>query len=851
MPSLTLQHKLLQLESFRKDLLSLTVQSVRLNFPILQTPASTAITERIQWPHMLLCASILAQSGENDSQDAALRIAQHCLSVNDTTIESRLAAMSILESLTNDPALKLAVSRNRVSAEYASDLPTPLKLERIRRRIEHSIADGPNNFMFLNRFQSAVFKKAPRADWTSVSAPTSAGKSFILLKLIQQYLSRDSTAHIVYVVPTRALIKQVETDIAEMIAKYALEDTLVTSVPQVPEDDIRRIIFVYTQERLHYLLNDIPPEFQFDLLIVDEAQKIDDGARGVLLQQTIESVVKHSELVKVVFSSPMTANPNLFLEDASIGKKTECISSEMVTVNQNLIWASQVKGNPKKWKLLLYFKNEPVELGIVDLPHSPSISKRLPYLAFSMSDPNGGSLIYANGQAEAEKIALQLSELLRDGFAEDSEINALVELVGKVINTKYALVETLKYRVAFHYGNMPLLIRSEIERLFKSGKIRFLICTSTLLEGVNLPAKSIFLRNPKRGMTTPLDQTDFWNLAGRAGRWGKEFQGNVVCVDAEQWKTQPPTYKNKHHVQRALDVVAQNATDFLAFINSGTPRNIAVAKPELEHAFVYFINHLQKNESLANEALLKRYEPAFLSELESACRHIMSTVSIPRDLIERNPGVSPVAQQNLLNYFASYDKDPETLIPYPPEAQDATGESYVHIIGRIGKHLSGEPLQLTWPRAILVVNWMRGYTLARIISDNWNYWKTKSKSLQSVIRSTMQDVEEYARFKFVKYASCYVDVLRYHFTISGNLNLIDRIPKLHIFLEFGASQQTQISLMDLGLSRVSAIALSEIIADTELDRAKCLGWISSRDVEALNLSPIILEEVKQVKNRFQ
>ena len=46
-------------------------------------------------------------------------------------------------------------------------------------------------------------------------------------------------------------------------------------------------------------------------------------------------------------------------------------------------------------------------------------------------------------------------------------------------------------------------------------KRQYLVCTSTLLEGVNLPAKSIIIRKPTRGQGNPLNQNDFWNLAGR------------------------------------------------------------------------------------------------------------------------------------------------------------------------------------------------------------------------------------------------------------------------------------------------------------------------------------------------
>src|ERR1019366_7619849 len=87
---------------------------------------------------------------------------------------------------------------------------------------------------------------------------------------------------------------------------------------------------------------------------------------------------------------------------------------------------------------------------------------------------------------------------------------------------------------------MPTLLRSEIERLFKEGTIRFLVCTSTLVEGVNLACRTIVVRGPRKGRTKPMGPHDFWNLAGRAGRWGQDFNGNIVCVDTNRlglWPT--------------------------------------------------------------------------------------------------------------------------------------------------------------------------------------------------------------------------------------------------------------------------------------------------------------------------
>ncbi|WP_244486618.1 helicase-related protein [Aureimonas sp. Leaf324] len=99
------------------------------------------------------------------------------------------------------------------------------------------------------------------------------------------------------------------------------------------------------------------------------------------------------------------------------------------------------------------------------------------------------------------------------------------------MHPEFLLASLVVLGVAFHFGNMPSLLRLEIERLFRAGKIRFLVCASTLIEGVNLSCRTIVVRGPRKGKGHPMEPHDFWNLAGRAGRWGDEFQGNIICID--------------------------------------------------------------------------------------------------------------------------------------------------------------------------------------------------------------------------------------------------------------------------------------------------------------------------------
>ena len=838
-----------RLESFQTPFQNLVIASVAGEFPGLLGELSSQLTDDL--PYLITVASLLAQSTDGNHHDASLRIAQYCLQKSHSD-QIKAGSATVLHALTNNPALALSYQRKLIKESFLDDIPTPLRIDALKRSFETTIFVKDKQFSFT-RFQAEVFRSANEYSWLSISAPTSAGKSYILSRLVGHFLDTGFT-RIAFIVPTRALIQQVLTDLTNLNFDENREDVLVTTMPQIPKDlGNRKCIFVLTQERMHWLLSQPGDDIDLQLLIVDEAQKIGDGARGVLLQQVIERAVRQFTKMRVLFSAPMTANPQVLLEDAPEGKKTGDLTSTLPTVNQNLIWVEQITGKPKDWIVNLLQEGEIRLLGQIKLPDQPNISKRLPFVAYAMTNGSteGGCLIYVNGQDEAEKTAFILSQLIHQADPTDVEIVNLISLIDKTVHPKYVLKKVLKHQVAFHYGNMPLLIRSEIERLFKCGKIRFLVCTATLIEGVNLPAKYIFMRGPRKGKE-PLLESDFWNLAGRAGRLGKEYQGSVVCVDPRRldaWKIPPPKEKRNYTIRRALDGIMSDINSFSTYLAEESIKNSPQRNSNAEHALVFCAELLSRENTLTNHPWAKRLPASLLIDIEAKVRATLKEVEISDDIVSRNPGVSPIAQQRLLLYFRSFTKPLEELIPYPPEDPDAVKLSYVRIIGRMSKHLSGDHQAMCMPRAILVVNWMRGYSLRRMIDDNIKYWEQR-KSTSAVIRGTMEDVEQYARFKFVKFASCYIDILTLFLKERDRADLIESIPPIQIYSEFGASQQTQMSLMDLGLSRVSAIEISGLMISTNLSRDECIKWMSDNDLSELNISPIVLNEIDVFKKAF-
>lgn len=796
------------------------------------------------WNFAILCCSALTGSSDHQAQDAVLRVTQACL-VGDSEGGRREAAAVLLERLGNRPALRLAAGRGLIPDESWTDTPAPLQLDVIRRRLELTILAHGREVITANIFQRDFWTAAGSNEWLSVSAPTSAGKSFIVKRWMEEQARTRESFIGVYVVPTRALIEEVSGDLR---ADFGTAVAVHTLPWDAEVGSAAKEVYVLTQERLH-LLQQRLPAFAPDIVFVDEAQKFGDGTRGVLLQQVIDEAIRRAPASQLIFASPLSENPELLLDGAPTTSASASLTSGMVTVNQNLLWANQVYGKPRQWQLRLILDGEPSEVGHFELTARPSPeSKRLPLVAVALGGSRSGNVVYVNGAAEAEKTARQIYEAL--GEASDlsavPEIAALRELSGTAVHPQFALQTVLARGVAFHYGNMPQLLRSEIERLFREGVLRYLVCTSTLLEGVNLPCRNLFVRGPRKGNGNKMTLADFWNLAGRAGRWGKEFQGNIVCVDTtntDLWPN-PPSRRVRQPLSRASDEVMSQPRRLQEYIEGGTPLATSKDVPELESVFSLMAARYAQGYGLASIAGLN-VPISELAVLESSIGRALSNIELPANLLARHAGISPLSMDRLLRHFAR-SSNPERFLVAPPESRDAA-QSYAAALALVTEFLGGSfgndrrQLQL----GILITQWVRGLPLSYLISDRLRFARRSgTPNVPALIREVMTDVEQYARFQAPKYLACYLDVLRYHLDSLGIATRDENFLDVSMMLELGVSRPTEVSLMSLGLSRTSVIALSEYIVEDDLSPERALSWLRVQDLESLPLPELVRREIR-------
>jgi len=424
-------------------------------------------------------------------------------------------------------------------------------------------------------------------------------------------------------------------------------------------------------------------------------------------------------------------------------------------------------------------------------------------------------------------------------------------LAAETVHWSYALVACAKKGVAFHYSNMPTQVRSAVEDAVSRGDIDYLVCTTTLLQGVNLPAKNLFLCRPQKGDKIPLESVDFWNLAGRAGRLMKEFQGNIFLIDYDRWRKKPLEQARDVQVAPALESgVLQKSAELLSAIER---RDSQAA--EVDDVDAVFGRLLNEHFNGTLPAMLTRIPgyggttPQSLA-LQEAISRAAEEIVLPASVLRVSPNISPHRQQALyraLRERAEVSPDAAlALIPKHPSDR-AAYQSFADVLEVCHRVIEGRPETSRLHRflALIAVWWMRGRPLPQIVQNQLR--RNPGRDHREIIRDTLQLVEKRVRYECVRLLSCYGAVLGEVLQDVHQGEAAKNLPSIPLFLELGASDKTTLSLMSHGLSRATATRLTPRAPSRALDAAEALSWLREAPVETYRLPVLLLAEIEAVR----
>ncbi len=210
------------------------------------------------------------------------------------------------------------------------------------------------------------------------------------------------------------------------------------------------------------------------------------------------------------------------------------------------------------------------------MPARPAgLKKRLAFIAAAAGGERGGTLVYANGAAESEDVAGLISQLLPVPRERDKELAALADLARDGVHQKYLLAPLVERGCGFSLRQHALSSSTRGGATFP--------CRQDSLSCLHLDAhrgsQSFLPHNciagaPERARP-PYGSTRLLEPCRSAGRWGNEFQGNIICIDPENhdaWPGGVPTRK-RYSIKRESDAVMELGDSLVNYLDRRSENN--------------------------------------------------------------------------------------------------------------------------------------------------------------------------------------------------------------------------------------------------------------------------------------
>jgi hypothetical protein len=337
----------------------------------------------------------------------------------------------------------------------------------------------------------------------AIIAPTSYGKS----ELIVNFCNRNPATNICIIVPTKALLAQTRRRLLKSL--NARSNRKIITHPEMYNIGDSCFIAVLTQERLLRLLRkDVT--LSFDTAFIDEAHNaLDSDQRNVLLAKAIALLEFRNKNIAFKFLTPFLVDSNNLkarYTDYNIEqfKISESIKTERYySINFN---------NGGILKAYDQYLNEFIP--ITEEKYSDDIH----FIEKKCASKN---IIYLNSPPKIERFAKRL--ISKTKIIDDEELILACKDISRFLHSEYVLIDCLKRGFAYHHGSVPDIVRLYIEHLFsKNDNVSIIITSSTLLEGVNVPAEKLFLLEYTKG-NRKLSPSQFKNLSGRVCRFNEIF----------------------------------------------------------------------------------------------------------------------------------------------------------------------------------------------------------------------------------------------------------------------------------------------------------------------------------------
>ena len=346
--------------------------------------------------------------------------------------------------------------------------------------------EGLEQGMVFHHLQAHVFSLIMQGRNVVLSASTSVGKSLVIDAVLAQHRFKK----VVVIVPTIALIDETRRRLVKRFKQF----NLITHPSQEAEAGTTNV-YLLTQERVIQRkdLDDV------EFFVVDEFYKIDLGSDKDGSTRAVDLSLAFHKLAKTRAQFYMLG-PHIQQITGLDSYEYNFIPSDFSTVAVDI---------------------QNFNLGMRSEERKETLLK----LVKTLDSP---TLIYCQAPASANRVAQYLLE--EAGLSEVPETKEIAAWISKHYHPEWNVAKAIALGIGIHHGGVPRALQQYIVKLFNEGVIKRIICTSTMIEGVNTSAENVIIYD-RRLKTSNFDYFTFKNISGRAGRMNKYFIGKVFMLE--------------------------------------------------------------------------------------------------------------------------------------------------------------------------------------------------------------------------------------------------------------------------------------------------------------------------------
>lgn len=399
-----------------------------------------------------------------------------------------------------------------------------------------------------------------------IQMPTSAGKTKSTELIIRSAFLSGRANLAVIVAPFRALCNEIKNTLADAFYNEPIKIDELSDTLQIDFkfSDLlgHQQILVLTPEKLFYILkHSVDLASKIDLLILDEGHQFDSGTRGVTYELLLTSLnLKIPQEAQKILISAVISNAKDIGEWLN-GESNVVDGEALIPAFKSIAFASWLDQQGR----IEYVNTDNIDRNEFFVPRviekielNKKVGERKKRYFPEKGKGSGQSIalylglkLISNGSIAifcgSKPVAVSICEKAIDIIERDIPLNLPKEYSDyqEVIRLRNLHVLNLgedssasiisQYGIFSHHGNVPHGIRLAIEHAMRENLIRFVVCTSTLAQGVNLPIRYLIVTSIYQA-GEPIKVRDFHNLIGRVGRSGMHTEGSILFVDPEVYK---------------------------------------------------------------------------------------------------------------------------------------------------------------------------------------------------------------------------------------------------------------------------------------------------------------------------